>query len=254
MDQHTTTLPKVSASKIKTYQTCAKKYEYTYINKPTLETHTERKSIGGLLGTILHNVIEAKYKNPLINHLALYQDKMFATLEQWQHENYDILGEQGFSKQMKEGRRILETFNWEQFSPQELELYFTVAFPNSDTPFCQLVGFIDMISDDNVIDHKSQKVIETADEMAHNAQFILYRFAFHAMKGYYPNAVLWNDLRTGKLINTHVEENYDDKLATLTKDIQAMLSATEYPKIELGETCRRRCEFFKLCWNENGDV
>lgn len=246
-------LPKISASKIKTWQTCKKKYFYTYIEKPTLETLKERKSIGGLLGTVLHKIIEEKYKNPLINHLALYQDKMLTFLEEWQAAGHDIIGEQWFTKSLAEGRKILETFDWSRFNPTDLELYFSVPFP-TENPYCTLVGYIDMISDNNVIDHKSQKVIETREEMASNAQFILYRYVFNVLKGYYPDAVLWNDLRTGKVINTHVEENYEEKLATLVRDIENMLSATEYPKIELGETCRRRCEFFQLCWGGNADV
>lgn len=245
-------LPRISASKIKTWQVCKKKYFYTYIEKPDAAEHKEERSIGGLLGTVLHKIIEKKYKNPLINHLALYQEQMLGTLDEWQTARYDINGEQWFSKSMKEGREILENFNWAQFSPTDLELYFSVPFP-TENPFCTLIGYIDMISDNNVIDHKSQKVIETADEMANNAQFILYRYVFHVLKGKYPDAVLWNDLRTRKLINTSVEENYQEKLEKLTTDIQLMLSATEFPKIELSDTCRRRCGFYALCWgNDNG--
>lgn len=241
-------LPRISASKIKTWQVCKKKYFYTYIEKPNTTEHKEERSIGGLLGTVLHTVIEQKYKNPLINHLALYQEKMLGTLDEWQKAHYDISGEQWFSKSMKEGREILDNFEWNRFNPTDLELYFSVPFPTED-PFCTLIGYIDMISEDNVIDHKSQKVIETADEMANNAQFILYRYVYHVLKGVYPKAILWNDLRTGTIINTGVEENYQEKLDTLITEIRLMLSATEFPKIELSDTCRKRCSFYKLCWD-----
>lgn len=250
MQHGTTTLPKISASKIKTYQTCARRYYYTYIDKPDKTEQRERKSIGGLLGTTLHKIIEEKYKNPLLNHRVVYQDKMLNGLEEWQKNNVDITGEQWFTKSLNEGRKILDEFDWTRFNPTDLELYFSIPFP-TENPFCTLIGYIDMISDDTVVDHKSQKEIETAEEMANNAQFILYRYVFNALKGYYPRAVIWNDLRTHRLINTGVEENYDEKLATLITDIKNMLSATEFPKIEQGAACKW-CEFFKLCWNQDG--
>lgn len=246
--QSTTSLPQISASKLKTWRTCSKKYYYTYVSKPTLEEHREEKNVGALLGSVLHRVIYEYYKDISINPLALYQEKMFGTLDEWQSANYNIIGEQWFSKQLLLGREILEKLDWTQFSPVALELHFTIPFP-TDAPICKLTGFIDMISDDTVIDHKSQKEIESADEMANNAQFLLYRYAYNVLYGHYPRAIIWHDLRTQTCIDTGVQNNYDAKIAQLINDIKTMLQATHYSRIELSDTCRKRCGFYKLCWD-----
>lgn len=241
-------LPQISASKIKTYRSCARKFYYSYIEKPTKEENKEEKNVAALLGTTLHRVIEAKYKNPQINPLALYQEKMLSLLQEWEDVGYKINGEQYFGKSLKEGREILEQFQWDRFSPRALEFYFSLPFPMID-PIAKITGYIDMITDDGiVIDHKSQRAIENTEEMANNAQFILYRYAFHAINNVYPRSVAWHDLRTQQLIDTGVHVDYDIKLAKLTEDITAMLNATHYSRINLSAQCKRECSFYNLCW------
>lgn len=246
-------LPQISASKIKTYRSCAKKYEYSYINKPTAQENKEERNVGALLGTVLHRIIEARYKDPSINPMSLYQEKMLGLLEEWQALGYTILGEQYFSKQFKEGREILEKFNWDLFRPVELEKYFSVLFPSVDAPIAKLIGYIDLIDENtSVIDHKSQRKLPAADELANDAQMIIYRFAYKQMYGDWPYKVVWHNLRSGELIDTHVEDNYDEKFAQLVSDITAMLSATQYSRINLSDTCRKECGFYKLCWGGDG--
>lgn len=250
------TLPQISASKIKTFRQCSRKFYYTYINKPDPINHSEEKNTGALLGTILHRIIEAKYQNPEIDPLALYQEKMLSTLEEWQTLNYTIIGEQYFSKSMKDGREMLMNFNWNKFKPIALEHHFDVPFYNGANIIARVVGYIDLIDENKfVVDHKSQKKTPSVDELANDAQMLLYRYAYNSLYGEYPDKVYWHNLRTGELIDTQVEYAYDTKMLQLSCDIVSMLNSMKndnaYARINLSDICRKECGFYKLCWSNS---
>lgn len=252
-------LQTVSASKIKTYRTCSKKYEYTYINKPEVLVHTESKNIGALLGSSLHRAIEMKYKenaDPLTT-FTTFLDKTYA---EWETAEYIILGEEWLSKSVKTGREILRDFDWDVFQPIDLERHFTLPFPSADNPICNMTGIIDLIDARGwVVDHKSQKETPTQEQLDNDAQFIIYYWAHNEMFNEYPARVIWNNLRTGTLIDIDIATNYNDKLQQLTSDIQTMLTNTAYARKLLDRTCLRECNFYRLCWqnkesNTDGSV
>lgn len=240
------TLPIISASKIQTYKTCAKQYYYKY-KVPHNHRPLEDKNIGALLGSSLHKAIERRYRTG-DNPTVVFQDTMIQTLDEWEEKGYKVNGTEWFSKSLADGKRMLKKLDWDKFDPIELELEFNLPFPNTE-PVVIINGFIDMItSDGRVIDHKSQRDRLTPDQLNHNPQFILYAWAHLQLYGKLPTATIWHHLRSGRLYTADVLTDFNFKIAQLTDDIQAMITAHTFPRRQMDTVCLTRCSFYTLCY------
>lgn len=240
-------LPQISASKLKVFRTCARQYQFKYIIKPDSRP-TEDKNIGALMGSALHKSIELYYRNGA-NPMTTFQNYMMRTLGEWQEQNLKINGEAYFSKSLKEGRAILETYNWDRFDPLALELYFARPFPSVEDPVCKIVGYIDHIDKKNfVVDHKSQRAMPSQDELNHDPQFLIYAWVYLQMEGTLPDAVYWNNLRSGELIAVDVLTDFDYKIDQLAEDIYALLENKHYQRRQMDKVCLRECSFFENCY------
>lgn len=242
-------LQTISASRIKTYKTCAKQYYYKYIvekeNRPEQD-----KNIGALLGTSLHKAIELYYKDksPAIK---TFQTTMTETYDQWNDNNHTIRGEEWFSKSMKLGKTILNEFDWDFWQPKELELNFTLPFPTKYKSIVHINGIIDIIDTREwIVDHKSQRKTPTQDEMDNDPQFILYAWAYKELYGNLPAKIYWNELRTGRKIEVHSLRDFNMKLTQLTTDIEAMLENKKYARRQMDRVCKTECSFYSLCFGE----
>lgn len=244
-------LQTISASKIKTYRTCAKKYYYTY--KLAYKDRPEQeKNIGALYGTALHEAIEQRYRTGA-NPVFVFDAEMNRIHEEWSTKGYIIRGEEWLSKFLKDGRKILKEFDWNRFNPLELEYSFVLPFPNTSNPIVYIEGVIDHIDvAEFIADHKSQSKLPPLDTINNDAQFIIYTWAYKELYGVMPNAVYWNNLRTNELIPIDVYTAYDKKLIRLQEDIEAMLNATHFARINLDQkVCKRECSFYELCFGES---
>lgn len=240
-------LPVLSASKIKTYKTCHAQYYYKYV-VPRNDRPKDDKNIGALLGLSLHKAIERKYRAG-DNPIQIFQNTMLTTLDEWEEKGLKVNGTEWFSKSLNEGKKILKTFDWDRFVPIELELEFTLPYPNKYNPFALINGYIDMITvDAQVIDHKSQREKQSTDQLNHDPQFILYAWAYQQLYGELPRATIWNHLRNGKLYVADVLTDFDTKIDRLTYDIKAMLEETQFPRRQMDSVCLTRCSFYELCY------
>jgi hypothetical protein len=240
-------LPLLSASKIKTYKTCARQYYYRYVvdhnNRPL-----EDKNVAALLGSALHSAIELKYKEDK-SPIFTFQEYMQQTLEQWEADDRNINALGYYNTAIKVGKQILKDFNWDAYTPIELEYSFTLPFPNKDNPIVMITGLIDMItSDGDVIDHKSASSAPSQVDVDNDAQFIIYAWAYEQIYGKPARRVIWNHLRTNKeiVLNT---DNLTNRLIQLESDIQALINARHYARINISDTCKKRCSYFSKCFH-----
>lgn len=251
--KQTTELPKLSASRIKVYKTCARQYEFKY-----KMNHSERplddKNTAALMGTALHEAIEMYYKEK-INPVSTFQRVMHDTIDEWEKEKLKINAASYFTTAMQVGTKILRDFDWNQFNPTELELEFTLPFPNKEKPIAFINGYIDLLDmDGSIVDFKSSKYAPNADELNNDPQFILYRWAYEEIYGVVPHRVIWYHLRTNKTYVANVEKDYSDKIAQLKSDIEAMLFNNYYPRRLQDSTCRTKCSFYELCYGQKSSV
>lgn len=242
-------LPTVSASKIKVYKTCARqyrnKYALAYADRPI-----DDKNVAALLGTALHEAIEMYYKEG-IRPTFTFQNVMNTTIAEWEAAKLKINMAGYFTQAMKVGRDILDTFDWDQFHPVELELSFTLPFPNAINPIVNVTGYIDLVdAQGNIVDHKSTAQAPNQDELNNDPQFILYAWAAEQIYGEKPNKVIWNHLRTQKLYYADIQTDYDNKIAQLTEDIEAMLHAKHFARRQMDDVCKRKCSFYVLCFGK----
>ncbi len=240
------TLPIISASKVKTFRTCSKQFYYKYV-VPKADRPEDAKNIGALLGTSLHKAIEKYYRGE--NPIQVFQNTMLTTLDMWEDKGYKVNGAEWFSKSLKDGKEILNTFGWGLFDPVDLELEFMLPFPDAQHPIAIVNGYIDMTTTDKrVVDHKSQRRVPNQDQLNHDPQFILYAWAYREMYGSLPTATIWNDLRNNKQIVVDVLTEFDFKLGQLVYDIDAMIHEDKYPRRLMDNVCVRECSFYGLCY------
>lgn len=241
------TLLQISASRLKTYRTCARQYEFKYIIARE-DRPDQDKNIGAMLGTALHYAIEQRYRNDS-NPITVFVDKMTELYEEWESKGYTIRGEEWFSKNIKDGRKILQAFEWDVFNPIALELQFLLPFPNKDNPIVLMNGYIDLVdANGSIVDHKSQKELPTQDELNHDPQFIIYAWAYQTIYGEFPTSVIWNDLRTNRRIEIDTFTDFDRKFALLVMDIEAMMQNDRFPRRMMDKICKTKCSFYSLCY------
>lgn len=245
-------LTAISASKIKAFKTCARQYYYRYIIDRE-DRPLEDKNVAALLGTALHSAIEKKYKEDA-SPLFTFQTVMADTLEKWEAEDKKINALGYYNTALKVGKQIIKEFDWTLYNPQHLEYAFTLPFPNAEQPIVMINGLIDMITYDGVvIDHKSASVAPTQVDLDNDAQFIIYAWAYEQLNGYAPRKVVWNHLRTAKPY-IFDQTNLEDRIAQLSIDIRALLNEQEYPRINISDTCKKRCSYFNKCFHTTADI
>lgn len=239
------TRPRISASKIGTYSTCARLYYLDYI-----ERRDRSDNPAAIMGSALHKAIELYYTDGS-NPRDVYQHEMHARVSA-AFERGSMRFEYALRPAYKDGYDILDRFEWSRFTPVALEQHFILPFPDAANAFVDIEGYIDMISGKgealDVIDHKSAKKQPAAEELAHNTQMLIYAWAFKQMHGHYPGAVYWNHLRTGELIRADVLTDIDRKLDELAEQIRKILGTTEYNKREKDGFCIKVCRYHNECW------
>jgi hypothetical protein len=250
IDRRIDGLPTVSASKIKVYKTCARQYQHKYIT-PHNDRPEDHKNVAALLGTALHKAIEEYYteqKSPI----GVFQQVMAQTVEEWDVAGYTIKALDYYPRAIKVGKDILTKFDWSRFTPQELEYSFTLPFPTIENPITNITGFIDLIDMSGaIVDHKSSSYAPNMDALANDPQFLIYAWAMKQITGNLPYKVIWNHLRTGKLYEAAVLENYDTKIDNLVLDIQALLTHGPYfARKNLDSVCLNQCSFYELCYGK----
>lgn len=236
MDYSTLSNPNLrvlSASKIKTYAGCARKYKYAYIDRLDQEKHP-----AAILGSSIHKSIERIYRNPTLepNRLQVY-------LECYNEEvtKSETTYEQRY---VRDGAKMIQLFDFDKRTPKELELEFVLEFPNKAHPLCYIHGYMDQVFDAGFVDLKSNARKPGQFVLDNDLQFILYDWGFTELMGYEPDFRIWNHLRTGEDLEADVAGKLDDAQREVEKILDA--EATGIYDKHTGDWCRW-CSFQEPC-------
>jgi hypothetical protein len=249
-------LPQMSASQIKVATTCLRKYYYQYV----LYEKTP-KNMYGATGTAAHEAIEVMIKTQkVIDTEDHIKKKVAQTLQEWEKKKLTINFRSKEEAAVKavvemlssEGIEKIQTFLQNQ-RIIDTERFFELPFP-SENPICRMTGFIDLTTEDWVVDWKTSATNPTKGELSHDPQMIVYYWAFTQLYGKEPKRIIRYKLPD------HTPQDYDltdikTKFTSLFWDINFVLQSRELLKQiiplrkTLDSTCRQ-CPFFERCYNE----
>ena len=199
---------KMSATKVKTVQSCKRQYYYKYIER--LETKPNARAV---LGRCIHKAIELGFQG---------EDPFQVYAQQWAEQSQEVEDRRGFAKIYDEGLKMLVLYDFSQTAPIEMEIGFELPFPNREHPICMMEGIIDQIFSDHVIvDLKTSLRKPLQGVLDNSAQFVLYAWAYETLFGVQPK-IYWHHLRTGDRIEAHVhdEEKFQNLYDTVLHTVQ----------------------------------
>jgi len=222
----------LSASKIKTYSSCARKYYYGYVEHLDSDKHP-----GALCGTSVHKAIELGFQgeNPF--------DVYFRT---WRELTQNLVHPK-LTKYYTDGITMLEKFDFDQPAPLYHELEFNLGFPSKESPLVTIRGFMDAVYEDRIYDFKTSKNKPYRGVLDNDAQFILYHWAFKELFGVEPK-IYWYHLRTGDKLEANVAGK--DKLQHVYDIVESIVAkengTKESYQLSVGESCMF-CSFREIC-------
>lgn len=231
-------LPTLSASKLKTFVGCNKRYQYQYIERFPQDKHP-----AAALGTAVHATIDKVYKQR--------QDPVSLFIKEFTKELYDAnlnLDPFVLARYTADGIAMVGDYNYLDNNPTATEVEFRLKFPNDSQAICTIHGFIDQIYDWGFVDLKTNKQKPKQEDLNSDLQFILYQWAYKQITGNPAMFSVWHHLRTQERLNAYVL----NKEAFAEKTIEDILTAKqsgEYPK-NRAYHCRW-CPFKEPCFAED---
>lgn len=225
-------LPRLSASKLKVYQHCPKKYWYDYIKKyPKGPRHPS-----ALIGSSFHKAVEQFHKpEDTRDPMTVFTEEYKKACEEEGAEFDQLLWSDGVHMCLLYMDVIRQ--------PVKMEREFFLDYP-LENPRYTIHGYIDQLYDWGVVDLKTNKKRPTQKELDEDLQFIIYAWAFEQIQGYPPEKVIWYQARTGKDIVANVVGKMD-RVDSMIAKIDESYFMDEYPRNE-GFMCRF-CPFKGPC-------
>lgn len=233
-----TQLPRISASKIKVFEECRDHYIAKYVLRMP-----QSLTSYGVVGNAVHKSIDAAYTHDAFPYDVAreYISKQFAEVYK---DNYIGWGE---SDALRKTYAMLDNVPYDDYQPKYIELEFLVPFP-ADNPFCELKGFIDLVTvDDKIIDWKSQSQKPTKRESA--AQLAIYYYAFTQMAGREPKEVFIFHLPTKKKVELKTED-LKNKLIELELTISQMIALESETEVKKCGDCGLFCPLYGVTSND----
>lgn len=221
----------LSASKLKTYSMCSKKYWYEYVQK-----EEKKGSPSMALGTAVHKTIERVYREH-IDPVPTFLAALDTEIETRQIED-DI------SRQRNDGIKMVTNYKYDKRVPEEIELKFLLNFPNQAHPLCQIVGYIDQVYDWGFVDLKTSSRKPLGGVLDNDIQFIIYDWAFTELFGYEARDKLWHHLRTGEDLYADTTGKLDNAVRIIERIMDSEMTGV-YDKT-IGDNCRL-CDYRKPC-------
>jgi hypothetical protein len=208
-------LPTFSASKIKTFSACKRKYYYSYIVR-----EAQKRNPAAAMGTCVHKTVESFHRG----ELSSPDDLWTVYNNEWRRElqsSADLLTDGRVSKLQREGVAILERYDWTRH-PRDVEIVFTLPYPDELFPLCYITGIIDQTYDDGHIeDLKTSRNRPLQGILDYDPQFIIYNWAYDSMYREPASGIYWHHLRTGDMIEAHVQGK--DQFDSVQRIVEEML-------------------------------
>jgi hypothetical protein len=216
----------LSASRIKTFASCPRKFYYHYI-----EEHPDPMHPAAAMGSAVHKTIEQVYKQG-VEPFNTFQENWIAQMKEYP----ELTTHPKTNAAQQDGVKIITKYDFERRVPQELELEFRLPFPDPIDPVCYMRGFIDHIYEDGtLVDLKTSRNRPKPAILGFDPQFIIYEWAFLNIYGELPRHVYWHHLRTGEDIEAIVRGHGQldhvrrlvDKIARMYRTMERRKSALE---------------------------
>lgn len=229
-----TDLPRISASKIKVYETCRQNYIAKYVLKLPQQLTTY-----GVVGQAIHRAIDLAYTDNIFpfDTARDYIKQEYATTYAGEYIGWNE------STALEKTYSMLDNVPFEDYRPKELELEFLVPFPTNN-PICNLHGYIDLITEDNqIIDWKSQSRIPTKKECL--TQLAVYYYGFKYTYGKEPTEMFMYHLATQRKVSLD-RELLISKLAELENTIKDMLALNNEIEVKRCANCSLFCPLYSV--------
>jgi hypothetical protein len=188
-------LPRLSASKLKLYEACPKRYAWRYVLG-----HKDYPNIYGFLGSSVHKAIQNKYLNPE-GSTAYYFQQAFSSML-----SPDIDQANKAQDLYAQAMLWIEAFDHSQYSPlmvdgkPVLEKYFRLPYSIDGEPICTLEGYIDFVGDTGgslfAVDWKTGKEVYSKRKVQKDLQFIIYAWALEQLYHRKPDYIIYHRLRS----------------------------------------------------------
>lgn len=202
----------LSASKIKTYQSCNRQFFYRYIDK--IPSGVSGRA---LLGRAIHKAIELGFQGQ--GPFTVFNEYWLAGMKQ-------VTGNENLQKIYNEGLKMLDLYNFNQAPPLESELGFTLPYPNAEEPIVMMNGYFDQVYANSVIDMKTSLRRPKESVLKYSPQFIIYAWAFQQLYGKIPK-IYWHHLRTGEKFLADITQDQIDSFVPNVRTFAAHLRYTE---------------------------
>lgn len=231
-------LRSLSASKLKTFSSCPRKFMYEYVHR-----QEKVRNAYAAMGTAVHRAIDSTYNAWRMNLTA--RDPREVYWETWASEVMNNAGMQVEQKIMLDGLSMIEKYDFTRRTPLDTEIEFRLPFPNAIEPICEMHGFIDQMFDWGFVDLKTSKRKPMQFALDNDLQFIVYKWAFKQLTSENPSFVSWFHLRTQEDIPFNLSKDKTDfALHVIERILQAGESDT-YDRC-IGESCVF-CSYREVC-------
>ena len=248
-----------SHSRLNTYENCARKFAFQYIEKPDIE---KRDSIEAFMGSCVHKVLEHLYSSVQMQRVPKWEETRDFYEDYWtKNWKNDILivrTEYSADDYRNVGRRCLQDYfvkHYPFINGRVLGLEEKIWVDLDGTGQYKLQGFIDRLDqlDDGTIeihDYKTSRRLPSQEEIDSERQLALYQIAVHERWPDVPAIrLVWHYLRANKaMISVRPPESLQ-QLKTDTIRLIDMINAAivrnDFPPHET-QLCDW-CEFQSIC-------
>ncbi len=248
-----------SHSRLETYESCALKFKYQYIDKVDIP---KRDSIEAFLGSRVHEALEELYRHKLMGKLWAKEEFLQYYTNVWEKEKHDeiFIVKKQYSLQdyFQQGVEALTKY-WERYYPFDSEktiaLEQRIYLSLDDGDRYRLQGFVDRISKTpegvwQIRDYKTKRKLPTIDEAANDRQLALYQIGLQKM---WENTdkveLIWHYLLFDEEVKSTREKPDLEKLKIDTihtiQEVEAAIKNDEFPYRE-SALCDW-CDFFDIC-------
>ncbi len=248
-----------SHSRLETFENCALKFKFQYIDKVDIERRT---SVEALLGVIVHETLEELYHNKLMGKMWTKEKFLKYFANAWAKEKTDdifIVNKQySLDDYYRQGVKALDDY-WNHFHPfdtektialeQRIELYL------DDAKQYKLQGYIDRISktEDGVWqirDYKTKRSLPTLQEAHLDRQLALYQIGLQNMwDGTEKVELIWHYLLFDEEIKSTREKSDLERLKIeiihLIQEVEKAIDENNFPYRE-SRLCDW-CDYFDIC-------
>jgi len=254
--------PYLSHSQISLYTKCGEAYRRRYVEKDIIPP-----GVAALRGTSVHKGAEANYDQKIHTRRDMKPD-MLAEItasvfektvkyeDVWLNPEEQSVGKSKVLGEAKDmATRLTMLFGKQvapKYMPKHVELEHRIELPRSSH---DLLGRIDLITEDDVIQDLKTRTKKTSPEQIHNdTQLTFYALAFHNKFGRAPKALVIDELVDAKepTVNSVMTDRHQEDFEVLTNRINSVVKGIKAgvftPASSGGWWCSAKwCGFHATC-------